>query len=65
MQWKCFTLHTTEEAEDLVSGMLFDLGFYGIEIKDLKPVAPEESGGLFGDVVPEMPEDDHKAEILF
>ncbi len=65
MEWKRFTIHTTEEAEDLVTGMLYERGFDSVEIGDRRPVTPEESGGLFGDVVPEMPEDDHLAEISF
>ena len=65
MEWKRFTIYTTEEAEDLVCAMLNDLGISGVEIEDKKPVMPDESGGLFGDVVPEMPEDDHLASVSF
>ncbi len=65
MKWKKFTIHTTSDAEDLVSGMLYELGITSIEIADKKPVMPEENGGYFGEVVPEMPEDDHKAEVMF
>ena len=65
MEWKRFTIHTTWEAEDLVLAMLGELGYDSVEITDRRPVSPEESGGLFGDVVPEMPEDDHLAEITF
>ena len=63
MEWKRFRIHTTEEAEDLVTSMLYEMGYEGVEIEDKRPVAPEESGGLFGDVVPELPEDDHLAVI--
>ncbi len=65
MNWKKYTIHTTEEAEDLVSGMLYELGITSIEISDKAPVLPEENGGYFGDVVPEMPEDDHLADVVF
>ena len=65
MIWHKYTIHTTEEAEDAVSYMLYELGITSIEINDRKPVDPESNGGLFGDVVPEMPEDDHLAEISF
>ncbi len=65
MKWKKFTIHTTEEAEDLISGMLYELGITSIEISDKAPVAPEENGGYFGDVVPEMPENDHLADVVF
>ena len=65
MEWKKFTVRTTEEAEDLVCGLLDSLGYGGVQIEDSRPVTPEESGGLFGDVVPETPEDDHIAFISF
>ncbi len=65
MKWKTYTIHTTEEAEDLVSFMLYELGITSVEVKDKRPVTPEENGGYFGEVVPEMPEDDHLADITF
>lgn len=65
MIWHKYTIHTTEEAEDAVSYMLYELGITSIEISDRKPVDPASNGGLFGDVVPDMPEDDHLAEISF
>lgn len=65
MRWNRFTIRTTEEAEDLVSGMLAGLGYEGVEIEDKKPVTAEESGGLFGDVVPDPEPDDHVALISF
>ena len=65
MEWTKYTIHTKEEAEEAVISVLMNFGITGVEIEDKKPVTPEESGGLFGDVVPEMPEDDHKAAISF
>ena len=35
MRWTKFTIDTTEETEDLVSGVLFDEGITNIEIEDL------------------------------
>lgn len=64
-KWNQYTIHTTEEAEDLISGVLYELGITSLEIHDKKPVTAEENGGYFGDVVPEMPEDDHLADITF
>ncbi|MDO5702715.1 MAG: 50S ribosomal protein L11 methyltransferase [Lachnospiraceae bacterium] len=64
-EWKRFTVHTTEEAEEAVSEILYDMGYSSLEIEDSRPVSPEESGGLFGDVVPEMTEDDHRAAVSF
>ena len=65
MKWYRYTIHTTEEAEELIVSMLDDLGIEGAEIEDKAPLSPEETGNLFGEVVPEMPEDDHLASISF
>ncbi len=65
MKWNKYTIHTTEDAEDAVIAMLCGLGYDSVEIEDRRPVTPEESGGLFGDVVPEMPEDDGSAAVIF
>ena len=65
MEWKKFTITTTEEAEDLICGLLDTLGYSGVQIEDLRPVTAEESGGLFGDVVPEQLPDDHVARLSF
>ena len=65
MEWTRYTIHTTEEAEEAILEKLSELGYGSVEIEDKKPVSAEESGGLFGDVVPEMPADDHRAAISF
>lgn len=65
MKWFRYTIDTREEAEDAVSGLLYSLGIESIEIDDKKPVEAEANGGLFGEVLPDLPEDDHKARISF
>ena len=65
MKWNKYSIKTTEEAEDLVCGMLAELGYESVEIEDKRPVTAEESGGLFGEVVPELPENDHVAVVSF
>ncbi|MBE5997834.1 MAG: 50S ribosomal protein L11 methyltransferase, partial [Lachnospiraceae bacterium] len=65
MKWRKYTIHTVSEAEEAVTAMLSGLGIEGIEIEDYLPVAPEDSGNMFGDVVPEMPEGDNRAGISF
>ena len=65
MERKRFTIHTTEEAEEPVTALLAELGIEAVEVTDKRPFSAEESGGLYGDVVPEMPEDDHLAELSF
>ncbi len=63
MKWRKISVHTTEEAEDIVAAMLNDLGFEGVLIEDRAPVDPASNGGLFGDVLPDLPEDDHLAVV--
>ena len=65
MTWKKYTIHINSDAEDLVCAALYDLGITSVEIEDKQPASQSELMGLFGDVVPEMPEDDHLAQILF
>ena len=65
MKWRKYTIHTVSEAEEAVTAMPSGLGIEGIEIEDYLPVAPEDSGNMFGDVVPEMPEGDNRAGISF
>lgn len=65
MQWIKYTIHTLEETEDLVIEALNGLGYDSVEIEDKAPISFEEQTGLFGEVVPEMPEDDHQAYISF
>lgn len=65
MEWNQYTIHTTEEAEDLISAVLYEMGITSLEIHDKKPITAAENGGYFGDVVPKMPKDDHLADISF
>ena len=65
MQWIKCCLHTTEEAEEMAQGVLLSLGIDSLEVEDRRPMGPEESGGLFGDVLPDLPEDDHRAVVSF
>ena len=65
MKWRKYTIHTLEGAEEPISGMLYDMGITAVEIEDKVPVPPEASGNLFGDVVPQMPENDPTASISF
>ena len=65
MKWRKYTIHTTAEAEEPVAAMLSELGIESVEIEDSMPHPPEESGNMFGDVVPEMPQNDDRARISF
>ena len=65
MKWIKYTIHTTEEAEDLIAAALYENGITSIEIEDKRPATEEENAGYFGDVLPDMPEDDGLADISF
>ena len=60
MKWKKFTLTTTTEAVDLVSSMFDDIGIEGIEIEDNIPLTEKETKGMFIDIRPELPQQQHK-----
>ena len=65
MTWKKYTIHINSDAEDIVCAALCDLGITSVEIEDKKPASESELMGLFGEVVPEMPKDDHLARVSF
>lgn len=65
MKWDKFTIETTTEAEDLVSGMLMELGIEGIEIEDNVPLSKEDTFAMFVDILPQLPPDEGKAKIHF
>ncbi len=65
MKWTKFTIHTTTAAEDLVSDMLASLGIEGVEIEDHIPVTPDETKGVFIDVLPDPGPDDGTADVSF
>lgn len=66
MKWMKFTIDTTEEAEDLITYTLSELGIDAVEIEDLAPVDDEErEGGHFEELQPDLPEDDGSSRINF
>ncbi len=65
MKWTKFTVETTTQAEDLVCGMLTELGIEGLEIQDRQPITREEKEQLYIDILPELPRDDGKAYVSF
>lgn len=65
MKWKKFTIETTTNAVDLVSGMLYELGIDGIEIVDKVPLSEEDKKKMFIDIVPELGFDDGIAQVHF
>lgn len=65
MKWKKYTIHTTAEAEDLVSLMLNELGVGGVEIDDGIMPSAEDIEKQFIDILPEMSDPDGKADVSF
>ncbi len=65
MKWMKYRLKTTEEAEDLVSAVLADLGIGGVQIEDLAPLTEEEKRQMFVDIPAELPPDDGIAYLSF
>ena len=65
MKWNKYTLKTRTEAEDLISGMMQDVGIEGIEIEDKVPLSQREKEQMFVDILPEGPADDGVAYISF
>lgn len=65
MKWKQYTIQTTTQAEDLVSGMLADLGIEGVQIEDNVPLSQEDKEKMFIDILPELPPDEGLASIHF
>lgn len=65
MKWNKFTLKTTTNAVDFVSGIFIELGINGIEISDNVQLTEEEKDKQFIDILPELPEDDGTAYISF
>ena len=65
MKWMKFTIDTTIEAVDAISGMLFDLGINGIEIEDNVPLTDEEKKQMFVDILPIGDKNDKSAKINF
>lgn len=57
MKWLKYTIDTTTEAVDFISGMLGELGIQGIEIEDNVPLTEKETKGMFIDILPELPPD--------
>lgn len=65
MKWNKFTLKTTTQATDLVSGVLIENGIDGVEIQDNIPLSEEDKKKMFIDFLPELPKDEGVAYLSF
>lgn len=64
MKWKKFTLETTTEAVDLVSGALMEAGIDSFEIEDNRQITEAEKEAMYIDILPEL-KDDGIAHVIF
>lgn len=65
MKWKKYTITTTTAAEDLVSGMLMELGMEGVEIEDNIQLSENDTKAMFVDILPELPPDEGVGKVSF
>ncbi len=65
MRYFKYTVQTTTEAEDIITGALYDLGIEGALVEDNVPLTEEEKAGMFVDILPDQKEDDGSAFISF
>ena len=65
MKWKKVSVHTTVEAEDLISTMLTELGVEGVQIEDNVPISEEDAKEMFIDILPELEPDDGTSVVSF
>lgn len=65
MKWNKFTVKTTTQATDLISGVLVENGIDGVEIQDNIPLSEEDKRKMFIDFLPELPKDEGIAYLSF
>ncbi len=65
MEWNKYTIQTTTAAVDAISGILMELGIYGIEVCDNVQLSEAEQKQMFVDILPVLPPDDGTAYISF
>ena len=65
MKWIKYTIETTPEACDTVSGILLNYGITNIEIQDFLPVYDEKQGGIFEELQPDVTGDPDICNVIF
>lgn len=65
MKWTKYTLHTINEATDIISYTLSEIGVEGIEIEDNVPLTEDEKRQMYVDILPDPVACDNKAVIRF
>ena len=65
VKWKRYTIETTTEAEDYMSGMLMDLGIEGVQIENNVPLEDGLPTDMFDELRPDLPPDEGKSWVSF
>lgn len=65
MKWNKYTVKTIDEAEDVISAALAELGIEGVEIEDKIPLTETEKQQMFVDILPDAPDNDGVAYVSF
>ena len=63
MKWNVIRIRTTNDVTDYLAGILFDLGFDGIEVTDTVQLSEQEKKAMFIDFLPELDENDKTAVV--
>jgi ribosomal protein L11 methyltransferase len=63
MKWNVIRIRTTNDVTDYLAGILFDLGFEGIEVTDTVQLSEQEKKAMFIDFLPELDESDKTAVV--
>ncbi|MBQ1852758.1 MAG: 50S ribosomal protein L11 methyltransferase [Lachnospiraceae bacterium] len=63
MKWNVIRIRTTNDVTDYLAGILFDLGFTGIEVTDTVQLSEQEKKAMFIDFLPELDESDKTAVV--
>ncbi len=63
MKWNVIRIRTTNDVTDYLAGILFDLGFNGIEVTDTVQLSEQEKKAMFIDFLPELNESDKTAVV--
>ncbi len=65
MEWLKYTIKTTTDAADIVSGILMEVSITDIEIEDRVPLKASDMGKMFIDIPPQMLPDDGISYLSF
>ena len=65
MIWRKTAIHTTTEAEEILSAELMELGIEGVQLEDKVPLSEADTKGMFIDILPDLGPDDGQAVVSF